>query len=87
MAAQDRFPNSEDLQSPAYRASAVAPSDTNDLTFVTKRLYIGSAGSLKINTAGGDTVTYANVAVGYLYVRASRVFATGTAATGIVAES
>jgi hypothetical protein len=76
-----------DLLSPASNVAAVTPSDTVDLAFASKRLWIGGAGAVKVNTVGGSTVTYAAVPAGtYLNVRASRVFATGTAATNIVAE-
>jgi hypothetical protein len=40
-----------------------------------------------INTLAGDALTYTSVPAGtYLQMRASRVFATGTTATNIVAE-
>jgi len=76
-----------DLLSPASNAAAVTPSDTNDLAFASKRLWIGGTGAVKVNTVGGSTVTYTGVPAGaYLNVRASRVFATGTTATNIIAE-
>lgn len=77
----------DDLLSPASQAAAVTPSDTADLPIAAKRLWIGGAGAVKVNTVGGSTVTYTGVPAGtYLNVRASRVYATGTIATNIVAE-
>lgn len=72
------------LTSPASRAAAVTPNNTTDLTSVARALWIGGAGDVAVITAGGDTVTFANVS-GVLPVRVKRVLATGTSATGIVA--
>lgn len=87
MSAPDRFPGAEDLTSPACMAVEVTPSDTESLTFVSKRLFVGGAGNVTLVTAGGETVEYASVPAGtYLQVRATAVMATGTTATGIVNE-
>jgi hypothetical protein len=76
-----------DLMSPSGDAAAVVPSDTVDFPNVPRKLWIGGAGNVKINTAAGNAVTYTGVPAGtYLTIRASRVFATGTSATNIVAE-
>ena len=48
-------------------------------------LYIGGTGAVKVDTEGGQTVTFSAVPVGYLYVRATKVYKTGTTATNIVA--
>ncbi len=72
---------------PAYHAVAVTPSDTVDLTNVTTSIYVGGAGTMKVTTAGGDTVTYTGLLAGYQYrIRASRIWAGGTSATNIIAE-
>jgi hypothetical protein len=85
--AVDRFPGAEDLLSPADHAAAVTPSDTVQLAYVTKRLWVGGAGNVTLITVGGETVEYAAVPAGtYLRVRAAQVNATGTTATNIVAE-
>jgi hypothetical protein len=76
-----------DLVSPASNAAAVTPSDTVDLAFASKRLWVGGAGNVKVTLVGGTTVIYTAVPAGvYLVVRASRVYATLTTATSIVAE-
>lgn len=72
------------LTSPASRAAAVTPNDTTDLATVARALWVGGMGDVSVITAGGDTVTFAGVA-GLLPVRVTRVRATGTTATGIVA--
>ena len=76
-----------DLMSPSGDAAAVVPSDTVDFPNAPRRLWIGGAGNVTINTLAGHSVTYTGVPAGaYLNIRASRVFATGTTATNIVAE-
>lgn len=67
------------------RAIAVTPDDSNNFAAFSRELYIGTAGTLKVTTAGGDVTTFANVGVGHLRLRVVRVWATGTTATGIVA--
>lgn len=65
-------------------AEAAVPSDTVDCTFITRALLIGVAGTLKIGLMDGSTVSFPNVPAGVLSIRATRVWSTGTAATGIV---
>jgi hypothetical protein len=49
-------------------------------------LYVGGAGNLRVLTAGGDDVTFSGVLAGsYVPIQVQRVFATGTAATNIIA--
>lgn len=71
----------------ATKGFAVTPNDSTDLATTDVLLYIGGAGSgnLKVDTAGGDTLTFAGVAVGFFPVRVTRVYATGTDVTSIVA--
>lgn len=66
-------------------ADAITPHDTNDLALPVSGFYVGVAGAVKVITAAGDTVTFANVVAGIVVPLAvTRVFSTGTAATGIV---
>ncbi len=83
----DPFVNlSSSLDSPAAHAVAVTPSNSVDLTTAARALYIGVAGDVKVDMVGGETaVTFTAVPVGFLPVRVTRVYATGTTATGIVA--
>lgn len=74
------------LNSPIKSAAAVTPSDSADLAEPSMSLYIGGAGALKVTLISGDTVTYAAIAAGRHPLRATRVWATGTTATGIVSE-
>lgn len=75
-------------------ARAVTTSDSANLTdansnpYVASALYIGGSGSgnLKVVTEDGETVTFTGLTAPYLLpIRVTKVFATGTDVTGIVA--
>jgi hypothetical protein len=87
MAAIDSFATaSEGLDSPYAHAAAVTPHDTNELSYVTRAVFVGGAGALKYTSAGGETVTLTGVAAGsVLRIRAKLIFSTGTTATNITA--
>jgi hypothetical protein len=87
MPAANKFDNRRtELNSPARRAVAVTPSDSSQLPFVTRWLYIGTAGDLAIVTDEGDTVILRNVPAGtWQYLMVRQVRATGTTAENIVA--
>jgi len=75
------------------RAAAVTPSNTVDIPSVSGGtsnngcvLYVGGAGNLRVDTVGGDDVTFTGVLAGsFIPVQVTRVYATGTTATSIVA--
>lgn len=73
------------LDSPGVGAFAVTPNDSTDLTQVPRWLYIGGAGNLAVVMANDDSVTFVSVPVGRFDIRVSRILATGTTATNIVA--
>lgn len=82
---EDRFDTGR-LRNPAYDAAAVTPNDAADLPRVPARgLYVGVSGDVKVDMQGGGTVVFKAVPVGVLNVRVTRVYATGTAATNILA--
>jgi len=87
MPAIDAYANAPDsLQAPARDATPVTPSDGADLVNVTKALVIGGAGNISVITAAGNTVLISGLTAGaILNLRVSRVRATGTTATNIVA--
>lgn len=74
------------VASPVTGAFAITPHDTNNLVEPTLSLYIGTAGALKATMLDGSVVTYPALAAGRHPLRVSRVWATGTTATGIVGE-
>ena len=73
------------LESPGFHAMEVIPSDTADLAFASRALYVGAPGDLRLTLASGDTVTLANMAAGFVPLRVARVHASGTTASSIVA--
>lgn len=74
------------LDSPATGAAAITPHDTNELTTVSRYIYVGGTGNLKLTTVTGETVTFESIPVGtVLRIAAKLVFSTGTTATKLVA--
>lgn len=74
--------------SPSFdHAALVTPSNTDDLAHVARGVLISVDGALKVDTMGGETVTFPTgtflVKTVYL-LRVRRVYSTGTTATGVV---
>ena len=74
------------------RAASVTPSDTANIPSVPGGtnngcvLYVGSAGNLRVQTVGGDDVTFNNINTGaFIPVQIVKVYATGTTASNILA--
>lgn len=61
----------------------ITPADGADLTYLTRAIYIGVAGDIKIDDAGGTTLTLA-LDSGWHPIRVARVYSTDTTATGII---
>ena len=75
------------LESPASRAHPVEPSDTTDLPLASRALNVAESGLVKVTTTN-DTTAQIYIAAGVAFpIRAARIWATGTTATGIVALS
>lgn len=75
------------LDSPAVQLHAVTPSDTADLPSASRGINVATSGIVKITTVGGTTGAIYVVAGVVFPVRVTRVWATGTTATGIMALS
>ena len=78
------------LQAPYRHIKAVTPSDSVDLTHPVSAIAISGAGAtgIKVDTYGGETVTIASAVLTanpLLPIQVTRVYSTGTDATGIVA--
>ena len=75
------------LSSIPLNAAVVVPSDTVDLSDVCRRIHVGVGGDLKVDMKGIGTVTFKNIPTGGEKTGAfTRVYATGTTATDMVAE-
>lgn len=69
----------------AHRAAAVTTSDTGALE-PTRALYVGVSGNVTVDMVeGGSNLTFTAVPAGILPIQVTRVYATGTTATNIVA--
>lgn len=72
------------LNSPVEGGFDVTPADGADLPTLTRALMVAGAGDLAVTLKNGDTITLPALAPGVIYpIRARRVEATGTTATGI----
>ena len=82
------FKSNTDPTQSTRRAFAVTPNDSVDLDQHTRGLYIGTAGTIRVTHIDDSQVTnYPVTVAGYVYPWAvKRVHATGTTATGIIAQ-
>jgi len=73
------------LNAPAFGAFEITPDDTATLEHVTRALFVGGEGDLRVTMAHGQTVTFTAVQPGMMYpIRCQAVHLTGTSASGIV---
>lgn len=81
----DKFEgNTAGLDSPPENLLEITPDDGNDLSSTLRCVNVAAAGTLRVTTVGGSTATVYVAAGIWFPIRAKRVFATGTSATGIV---
>jgi hypothetical protein len=72
------------LNSPVEGGFDVFPEDNVDLAKVTRALMITGAGDVAVTLKNGDAITLPGLTPGVIYpIRAARIAATGTTATGI----
>lgn len=85
MPATDHFKSlSPSISGPVAHGAEVIPDDGLDLAHVTRAIYIGGAGDVRVTMADGGVVTFAALSAGWHPVRVSRVHATATTATNII---
>ncbi|MHA2047208.1 MAG: spike base protein, RCAP_Rcc01079 family [Candidatus Thorarchaeota archaeon] len=73
------------LTDPAAGAASITPDDNADLSEVTRGIWVGVQGDLKVDMADGDTVTFVAMAAGIVHpIQVRKVYSTGTSATSIV---
>lgn len=81
---QDRFNDiRRTLGQPATTIMSITPDDAADLPEVTTALNVETPGRITITTSDGSTGSLYMIAGSTIAVRARRVWATGTTATGI----
>lgn len=73
------------LTSPADKATAITPNDSTDLVDVPRGIYVGGTGNI-VATINGVDLTFNNAQAGtILPIRPTRIKATNTTATGLIA--
>ncbi|WP_424968318.1 MULTISPECIES: spike base protein, RCAP_Rcc01079 family [unclassified Dinoroseobacter] len=73
------------LTGPATAGEAITPSNSNNLPFATRAIYVGEAGDISVELISGNIVKLTNVAAGVIYpLRVKRVRSSGTTAGGLV---
>jgi len=73
------------LGQPAIYAFNITPNDDADLLLLTRAIRAGGAGDLALKTFGGNIVIIPDLIAGEtVIIRATRVYATDTTATGLV---
>ena len=69
---------------PPVTAFAITPNDSNDLSIVTRCLWVGGSGNVRVLFANDTMPVTLNGASGLVPGQIRRVYATGTTATNIV---
>ena len=86
MPAQDLANGGNNITSPAGRYAVATPSDSADLSFVSRAIYVGGDGNIAAVSPEGQVVTFVGVPAGtILPIRCNRINLTGTTATNLVA--
>lgn len=86
MAASDKHQDKMTQAAPASGAEAVTPSDSVDLSTVSRAIYVGGAGNVAAAMLDGTVVTFSSVPAGtILPIRVKRINNTNTSATLMVA--
>lgn len=75
---------SPNTQSPVTHAVSVVPDDAIDLGHLTRALYVGTGGDVRVTLADGGTLTFVNMVQGWHPIRVSRIWASGTTADHLV---
>lgn len=69
---------------PGIGAKALTPSNTTSFS-PTRGIYVGATGDVKVTMFDGSEVTFTGLAAGIIHpISATRVYATGTTATGVI---
>lgn len=72
------------LTCPVTHAITITPDNATDLPHLTRAIYVGGAGNVRVTMADGSVVTFGAMSTGWQPIRIARVHATGTTATSII---
>lgn len=82
------IPTYKKLQLTAWSGTnwaSVTPSDSANLTFVPRGVYVGGAGDVAMTDSEGELVTFVGLAAGVIHpLSPYKIYSTGTTATNIV---
>ena len=83
---QDHFSSTDSVTSPSRDWFNIAPSDSADLSFIPKAIYVGTGGDIVVSSSRTNSeVVFRNVPSGALLdIRPAAVKETGTTATDLV---
>jgi hypothetical protein len=77
--------NLSGLSSPLRRFVAISASDESDLPFCSRGVCLGVAGTVRFNPKDSLVPVTVNLAAGiFHWIRADKIYVTGTSASGIV---
>ena len=75
-----------DRTNPAVGQQEITPHDTNPLDVITRGIYVGGTGNIKLKGLDGNDVTLYSCPAGLILpVETEHVYSTGTTATHLVA--
>lgn len=80
----NRFNEITDKNDPIDSAVEIVPNDTTELEYITRVIWVGTAGDLSCLMFDNLEVTFPNLQVGWHPIRVRRVNSTGTTASGII---
>lgn len=63
---------------------AITPNNSADLAYVTRGIVVGVAGDVKVDTVGGESAVVIPMVAGYNPGQFTKIYASGTTATGLV---
>lgn len=76
--------HAQSLNGPVTGGFDITPDDDNDLATLPRALMVSSVGDVAVTFADGSSLTLPGLTPGVIYpLRAARVLATGTTATGL----
>ncbi len=87
MPATDNFSRQQTLTGdPATNAVLITPSDSVDLTYISRAVYVGTGGNMKVTMQDSGTLLFTGIPSGTtLPIRVSRIWSTTTTASTILA--
>ena len=89
MPATDNFSRQQTLTGdPATNAVLITPDDATDLVSVSRAVYVGTTGNMKVTMQDSGTVLFTGIPAGtVLPIRVTRIWSTTTTASTIIALS